>query len=156
MKNVTSKINVGRVDSVIDIPYAESKYNAKYVGQLPLRMKDGSWQSDNCADIFYQANPPNNYSNYLAIYKQYGDLYITSGETAASGTFNGIEAADGEIIYSRFRHDYRTSTDGSTFIDGGRDYVRISLVGRHLRLKLVDAEWFELEPGDPDYSLKNL
>ena len=36
----------------------------------------------------------------------------------------GIVANNGDVIYSRYRHDCRWSPDNSVMIDGGRDYTR--------------------------------
>jgi len=129
-----NRINTGWADAICDIDKVEKKYNAKWVGQFQMRTKDGSWTSDNCGDVYYQENPPNGYSNYLALIIQQGSLYITSGESAVQGVINAVEANDGEIIYSRYRHDYRVSGDKSVFIDGGRDYVRSTLGAKPVQL----------------------
>lgn len=150
MKKLTT-VNTGRSDVICDIAKVEEKYNAKFVGQLCLRTKSGGWQGDDCGDVYYQATPPvEGYSNYFALVNQGGSLYITSGASAVEGEISGVRADDGEIVYSRYRHDMRHSTDQSVWIDGGRDYVRTGprvLV----QLKIVDGEWFELEPGDLGY-----
>ena len=31
-----------------------------------------------------------------------------------------------EIIFSSFRHDYRSTTSGKISVDGGQDYIRLS------------------------------
>jgi outer membrane protein assembly factor BamB len=91
------------------------------------------------------------YSKYFALIIQNGSAYITSGASAVDGIITGIVADDGEIIYSRYRHDYRTSTDGTVFIDGGRDYVRCGRGGRCVSLKIVDGEFYQLEDSEiPD------
>ena len=138
-------VNNGASDARVIISKVEEKYNAKFVGQLPLRGMDGNWSEDNCADIFYQAVPPiQGYSNYFGLIYRNHNLYILSGASAVVGVINGIQAEDGEIIYSRYRHDYRTSTDGSVFIDGGRDYVKTG-GGHQVLLKIVDGEWYVVE-----------
>lgn len=35
----------------------------------------------------------------------------------------------GDVITSKFRHDFQQCTCGSIFIDGGNDYVRIGYPG---------------------------
>ena len=57
-------------------------------------------------------------------------------------------AADGEIIYSRCRHDYNVSKDRSAWIDGGRDYTRSSSGNHFITLKVIEGEWYELEADD--------
>tara|TARA_R110000868_G_C10515850_1_gene732604 strand:- start:8 stop:487 length:480 start_codon:yes stop_codon:yes gene_type:complete len=146
MKNVTKFVNNGRADCVVKIETVEKKYNAKYVGQLCLKTKDGSW-AESPAEIFWQPTPPAGYSNYLGLIIQGGTLYITSGAAAVEPVISGAIAADGEIIYSRYRHDYRTSKDGTIWIDGGRDYTRGG-IGQYIQLKIVNGEWFQLEDGD--------
>lgn len=149
MKKVT--VNNGRDDAKVVIEAVEKKYNAKYVGQMCLRTKGGGWQADDCGEVFYQETPPvEGYSNYFALVYQGGTLYITSGASAVEGVIDGVVAADGEIIYSRFRHDFRYSKDHTTFIDGGRDYVHCGLPCVNIRMKVVDGEWYQLEEGDED------
>lgn len=147
MKKIT--VNNGRDDVKFDIAKIEEKYNAKFVGQLCLRTKDGGWQSDDCCDIYYQEIPPvKGYSKYFALVIQGGAAYITGGATAVEGVIAGIVANDGEIIYSRYRHDYRTSTDGTAVIDGGRDYVKCSTGGKTIAMKIIDGEFYELDDSD--------
>ena len=141
-------VNNGRDDVKFDIAKIEAKYNAKFVGQLCLKVRGGGWHSDDCGDIYYQENPPHGSSKYLAMIIQGGSAYITSGASAVEGVITGIVADDGEIIYSRYRHDNRMSTDGSTMIDGGRDYVKCNMGGKTVQLKIVDGEFYELEDED--------
>lgn len=144
-------VNNGQADVIANIAKVEEKYNAKFVGQLCLRVAGGGWHGDDCGDVYYQATPPvEGYSNYFALIIQNGSLYITSGASAVEGTISGVVADDGEIIYSRYRHDMRYSTDKSVFIDGGRDYVKTNVGGhgRSVALKIVDGEWYQLEDED--------
>jgi hypothetical protein len=131
-------INTGTEDARVPIAYVEEKYNCHWVGQLPLKDKYGNWQTDSCADIYYHENPPNGYSKYLGIILR-DVAYITSGASAVEGEFTGIVADDGEIIYSRYDHDYRVSTDGSVWIDGGRSYTRCLAGSTYVRLHVVDG-----------------
>lgn len=133
-------IDTGRADAICDIAKVEAKYKANWVGQMPLRTKDGQW-SDSPADVYWQKIPPIlGYSQYFALFINQGVLYITSGAAAVEGTFYAVVADDGEVIYSRCRHDYRESSDGSVTIDGGRDYCRTS-VTKAIQLKIVDGQW---------------
>jgi hypothetical protein len=142
-------VNNGRADAKFNIEKVEEKYKAKFVGQLCLRTAGGGWHGDDCGDVYYQETPPvEGYSNYFALIYQNGGTYITSGASAVEGIIDGVIALDGEVIYSRYRHDYRTSTDGSTFIDGGRDYVRGGMVGKYISLKIIDGEWYQLEEAE--------
>lgn len=151
MKKVT--VNNDQHEVVFVIAKVEEKYNAKFVGQLCLKDSHGVWDSDRCADIYYQAIPPiDGYSHYFALVAHGQQIYIRSGASAVDGIIHGVVADDGEIIYSKYRHHYRTSKDGSCFIDGGRDYVKTnrSTIG----LKIIDGEWYQLE--DEDYIIMKL
>ena len=52
----------------------------------------------------------------------------------------GIVADNGEVIFSRYRWDYRASEDKSVFIDGGRDYTKCSNPSRLVEIKIEDGE----------------
>lgn len=143
MKKLT--VNNGKADSPLKISVIEKKYNAKYVGQFCLKDKYGNWVNSS-AEIFWQAVPPQpEFSNYFAIIIQNGTLMITNGASAVEGTIVGIRADDGEIIYSRYRHDYRISTDKSVMIDGGRDYTKVGENAQLVNMVIVDGEFYEEE-----------
>ena len=152
MKKLTT-VNIGLSDVRFKIDVIEKKYNAKFVGQFCLKTKTGGWHGDDCADVYYQETPPvEGYSKYFGLIMQGGSAYITSGASGVEGLIDAVEADDGTIWYSRYRHDMRYSADGSVFIDGGRDYVRGGMHGRYLLLmKVIDGEFYEVEPGDDDY-----
>jgi hypothetical protein len=148
MKKLTT-VNSGRNEAQFNIEAVEKKYNAKFVGQFCLRTREGAWQGDDCADVYYQEKPPvEGYSNYFGLIIQGGTTYITSGASGVEGIISCVQADDGEIIYSRYRHDYRVSTDKSVFIDGGRDYVKGGAHGKYFAMKVVDGEFYEAEPED--------
>ena len=152
MKKVT--VNSGRADVICDIAKVEAKYNAKFVGQFCLKDKHGNWVN-NPADVYWQATPPQpGYSNYFALIVQGGTLYITGAAIVESTIIDAVEADDGEILYSRYRHHYINSKDGSCFIDGGRDYTRTNR--GTIDLKVIDGEWYQLEPGDEEYVVMKL
>lgn len=141
MKKVV--VNTGRDDAQFDIAKVEEKYNAKFVGQFCCKTRGGTW-AESPADVYWQETPPEGYSNYFALITQMGSVYITSGASAVEPLITGVVANDGEVIYSRYRHDYRSSKDGSVWIDGGRDYVR-SGTNNFVTLKVVDGEFYQLE-----------
>ncbi len=80
--------------------------------------------------VFYQANPPElsprgrPCSNYFGIYWHEKQLMICNAESAFSEGLIGGVAKNGDVIISRFRHDYVVSEDGTSMMDGGRDYIR--------------------------------
>jgi hypothetical protein len=140
-------VNSGRDDAQFDIAKVEAKYNAHFVGQFCLKTRDGSW-ANSPADVYWQAQPPvEGYSNYFALLYQGSSVYITSGASAVSEPISAVEA-DGEIIYSRYRHDCRYTKDKTAMIDGGRDYTRGNMAGRWLTLKVIDGYFYELEEAE--------
>ena len=58
------------------------------------------------------------------MYVRYNSSYIIDASSAFSVPITGILTNDGEVIVSRYRHDYIVK-DGY-IIDGGRDYLKCS------------------------------
>jgi hypothetical protein len=95
--------------------------DAKYVCDTTL--KNGK----DCS-IFYAKEPhPESNSRYFGMYYVKNDIYICNASDVEDQQITGVIADNGDIIYSRFRHDYRKSDDGSVWIDGGRDYTRCGM-----------------------------
>ena len=118
----------------------ENMYNAKYVFESCLKTRTDGWSNYPVA-IFYteQAHPRG--SNYMGLYvDEYGRLLITDG-IAATEPFDALQIGE-DIIYSRYRHDYREFK--GAMADGGRDYfkrsadrgvpVKLKVVGDHLEV----------------------
>jgi len=76
--------------------------------------------------FFYTDEPHPEGSNYFAYYHDMlnNRMMVTDGVSILDQTIDGAVAFNGDIIYSRCRHDCVTSEDGSVMIDGGRDYTR--------------------------------
>ena len=148
MKKVV--VNNGRDQAQFNIEKVEAKYNAKFVGQFCLKTVGGGW-GESPADIYYVTNPDRSlgHSNYFGLIVQRGGVYITRGDSAVEPLISAAVADDGEIIYSKYRHDYNVSKDKSVFIDGGRDYTRGG-VGKYITLKVIDGEFYQLEHEDMD------
>lgn len=109
-------------------------YNANFVVDTE---KDGI----SCA-IFYGDKPhPESNSRYFALYHEpiYGKLMITSGHWVEDQEFVGVVAENGDVIFSRHRHDYRKSEDGSVFVDGGRSYLRTNVDVKTIPLHVIDG-----------------
>lgn len=100
----------------------EETYRATYVCDSSVKTKDGGWSYSPVA-VFYQPHPPPEMSNYFGMYRRDGAVMICKGDSATK-PFDGVVADNGDVIYSRYRHDYRGSPDGSVFVDGGREYTR--------------------------------
>lgn len=131
-----------------DIEGVEKHYNAKYVGTFAIKGRYG-W-TEQPALIFYNEVPPNPaYSQYFALVRRDGTWYVTDGSSVAETPIAGIQHPEtGEIIFSRWRHDYRQFKDGSGAIDGGFDYIKRAGVGIPVMLVVRDGE-IQIEE-DPD------
>lgn len=144
-------INNGRDESILgesNVSLVEKKYNATYVADLCLKNKDGGWINSPSA-VFYCESPSKpEYSNYFAIIlrnnpsspKGAVQSFITDGASAVSEPIIGIVADDGEVVFSRYRHDSRVSKDGSVSIDGGRDYIKSNNHERLVEINIVDGK----------------
>jgi hypothetical protein len=99
----------------------EEVYRAVYVCDSQLKTKNG-W-SENPVAVFYTVHPHPEGSNYFGIFVRDKVPMICNAETALE-PFTGAVKKNGDIVYSRFRHDY-VEFDGAYSIDGGRDYVRL-------------------------------
>ncbi len=105
------------------IPLIEERYNAKFVCETCIKNRD-YWRNEPSM-IFYSEKKHPEGSNYFAVSELNGKIVISDG-ISATEPFVGVVADNDEIVYSRFRHDYRTSSDKSVSIDGGRDYIKLS------------------------------
>jgi hypothetical protein len=108
------------------IKVIEDKYNAKYMGYWCTKRLNGGW-NERPVDVFYQPEPDTEkgHKHYFGMFVQDSAVWITDATSAFEEPITGIICEDGEVIVSRFRHDYVTK--GDRMIDGGRDYVRSSL-----------------------------
>ncbi|CAM6055317.1 unnamed protein product [Sphagnum tenellum] len=131
-------INRGEPYWPLKVAEIEKKKNATYIGDFCL--SDGTSWSEQAYAVFFNETPANpSYSQYFALGVRDRYVFITDGASVTQGHWNGIVADDGEIIYSRFRHDFRESTDGSVIVDGGRDYFKCMghVHNPHVRLTVV-------------------
>ena len=123
----------------------EDHYKASFVGDFCIKAKGGGWVNMPVA-IFYQENPPElssqgrKCSNYFGMYYAAGgDLMICDGSSAFAEPIAGVVADNGEVIYSRWRHDYRGSSDGYAIVDGGRDYLKTNRANKTVQL-VIDRD----------------
>ncbi len=115
----------------------EGHYDAYYVCETCLKGRDGGWLNQSVS-VFYQPDPalvPEGESQWFGLFFRAADpsdkdsprqLCIVNAISATEHDIVGIVAKNGQVIYSRYRHDYRYSPDKSVMIDGGRDYTRTS------------------------------
>jgi len=81
---------------------------------------------DTIADIFYRETPHPKFGNrYFCLFFRNDDLYVANADGIENLTFGMVENDDGQLEYSKSRHDYKEFNNGN-MIDGGRDYVRSS------------------------------
>ena len=77
-------------------------------------------------DIFYRDTPHPKFGNkYFAILFTDDVPYIANADEVENFSFGMVENDDGNLEYSRSRHDYKSFKNGN-MIDGGRDYIRSS------------------------------
>jgi len=101
----------GRDDCPFNISKVEDLYQAKYVGQFCLKTRGGAW-ADAEVSVFYTSAPSKpEYSNYFALFVQDGKVMISDARDVTEGTFTGVVADNGDIVYSRYLHDFRWSPD---------------------------------------------
>lgn len=119
-------LNYGSNEVPVDITKVEETYNAKYVGNFCLKTVGGGW-SESPVAIFYQENPPEiaKGSHYFGLFEREGRLFITNGSSAFAEPIQAVISDDEEILFSRYRWDFRTSKDKSVSVDGGRDYFKV-------------------------------
>lgn len=78
------------------IKVIEEKYNAKYIYETEMG------GNTPVAAIFYQENPPKNYSNWVAFFRNDRDLYVTSAEKIVTQPIIAIHIGNDEWIYSHY------------------------------------------------------
>ncbi len=127
----------------------EAKYEAKYVCETCLKTKDGQWINSATA-IFYQPDAtkiPEGGSHWFGLFFRVDPmagpdgprrLMICNAITAVEQDITGIVAENGDIIYSRYRHDYHWSEDKTVMIDGGRNYDRHNMGGPLVTLRIME------------------
>ena len=116
--------NVGYHFGSKGIKIIEEKYGAKYMGYWCTKRLGGNWH-ETPVDVFYQPNPDidKGHTHYFGIYcNDMGMVMITEASSAFSVPIVGAVCDDGEVIVSRYRHDYVVKK--GAMIDGGRDYTK--------------------------------
>lgn len=112
------------------VKYIEEKYNGKYICETSVRGITGIW-TNGPAILFYSETPHPEGSNYFGIIEGFRREYkIFNALSVMPETIDAVVANNGDIIYSHYRHHYNISTDGSVWIDGGRDYTRSARCNR--------------------------
>jgi len=123
------------------IKIIESHYGAKYLGPWAVKWSERLGWSSMPVDVFYQPNPDisKGHSHYFGMHiNDRGYVMISNAESAFSEPITGMLTENGEVIVSRFRHDY-VEKDGN-MIDGGRDYLRSS-GGKFVNVTVKNGEF---------------
>lgn len=133
---------VNRMFGDLQIQFLEEKYKAKYVIDTCLRTVKEGWANFPAA-IFYTEETHPQGSNYFAMFKDptTDDWMISNGYEAVQGVFHGILFEDGELVHSRFRHDYFVHREAMA--DGARDYFRTSTCpegAKHIKFEVMNGE----------------
>lgn len=117
----------------------EERYGAKYMGYWCTRNSRGGW-NERPVDVFYHPKPKTElgHTHYFGMFIQEDVVYITNAASAFSEPLTGALCSDGEVIISRYVHDYIEKN--GVMIDGGRDYVR-STTGKLVRVTVEGSEF---------------
>jgi len=128
------------------IKIIEDKYNGKYLGYWCTKRLSGGW-NDIPVDVFYVKNPDRSkgHSNFFGMFRDDKSVMITNAESCFEKPVIGLLCHDGEVLVSRYRHDYRTK--GSIMVDGGRDYLRCS-AGKRIQVTVENGEFVCMELAD--------
>lgn len=109
---------------ITKITQAEKIYSEK--DGVPVKHVCTTEFGDAIADIFYRETPHPKFGNrYFCLFFRGDDLYVANADSIENLSFGMVENDDGDLEYSRSRHDYKSFKNGN-MIDGGRDYIRSS------------------------------
>ena len=109
---------------ITKITQAEKIYSEK--DGVPVKHVCTTEFGDAIADIFYRETPHPKFGNrYFYLFFRGDDLYVANADSIENLSFGMVENDDGDLEYSRSRHDYKSFNNGN-MIDGGRDYIRSS------------------------------
>lgn len=150
------KINISKNNYYnLDIKKVENHYNVSYIGDFQIKSGD-NW-TDFPVSIFYQPNPDfdKGHSNYLGIYKKVHFNFLTveaiskvilcDGKYAFDEALTGVLCDNNEVIISCHRHDYKTSSCGKYFIDGGRNYLRTKRNPTYVKVAIKEDELYVID-----------
>ena len=108
----------------------EKEYDALFVCDTCLKKTGGGWVNHAVA-VFWNKDPaniPEGGSAYFGLFHRYvppdfrqGPLIITNAISAIETDIIGMVAHNGDVIYSRYRNDYRGSPEGAVGVGGGRE-----------------------------------
>jgi hypothetical protein len=107
---------------ITDISKVEKMYSEK--DAVSVKHVCTTEFAETIADVFYRETPHPEFGNkYFAVLFRDNKPYIANADRVEDFTFGMVENDDGDLEYSRSRHDYKQFKNGN-MIDGGRDYIR--------------------------------
>lgn len=110
--------------SITDTRKVEELYSLR--DGVPINHVCTTEFGDAVGDIFYRETPHPEFGNkYFCLFFRGDDMYVANADSIENLTFGMVENDDGQLEYSRSRHDYKSFKNGN-MIDGGRDYIRSS------------------------------
>lgn len=92
------------------------------MGQFPggHKTESGDIQfRDAAVDVFYQPNPAPGHGHYFSMFVNRDRIYIANADYVTELIMYGIVDDAGDILYARFQHDFRYTTDRKYGVDGG-------------------------------------
>lgn len=112
------------------IKKVKERYKAdQFLGEFQVRLPKGGWSGQPVA-VFTAPNPDLSLGHkpYIGLFS-FDDQIAITGFTVEQMEQNRYHAAIHcpvceEVIYSRYRHDYKKCSCGNAMVDGGRDYLR--------------------------------
>jgi hypothetical protein len=123
-------INMGEQPDYLKVAAVEERYAkrtegaCKFVAMLTIKTR-GGWSEEPAAVFWQEKTTDPAHSNYFGLVVQNNTLMICNGSSVAEGTWAGmLDPVSGEIVFSRYRHDYRQTRSGKVTVDGGRDYFK--------------------------------
>jgi hypothetical protein len=100
----------------------EKLRNCRFVCEWNV-VQDGKIHHDPML-IFWNDTAHPQGSNWMALF-YYNDWFVRDGITASQLPIECVVSNDKQVLFSKSRHDFRSSNDGSVIVDGGRDYTRV-------------------------------
>ena len=108
------------------ISHLEQSYKARFICETCIKDATNGWYNTPVALFYTKIKHPQG-SNWFAVFQQFDDLIsITNGISAVEPENKLVGITDGkEVVYSTHRH--HLSKLSNSYIDGGRDYSKISI-----------------------------
>jgi len=113
-------------NGVKSIDKIEELYNCRYVCEWNTTDSSGRISTYPMLIFWNDVAHPLG-SNWMALFKDGGHngWFVRDGIAASRVPILAGVSNNGQAMFSKNRHDYRQSHDGSITLDGGRDYTRI-------------------------------